>query len=107
MDIGRTIRELRAKYNKTQDNLADYMGTETSTISKIESGNREVKVKELVIIANFFGISEVDLIGYPDKYVKQNEVTVDNRVTISIEVKKDVKDEVMRLVFGDKVANIL
>lgn len=48
----RQIRELREKYNISQKALAIKSGIPRSTISKIETGKRNVSMAKLVQIAN-------------------------------------------------------
>jgi DNA-binding XRE family transcriptional regulator len=48
----RQLRELREKYNMSQKALAIKSGIPRSTISKIETGKRNVSMAKLVQIAN-------------------------------------------------------
>jgi DNA-binding XRE family transcriptional regulator len=48
----REIKELREKYGYSQDTLSIKSGIPRSTISKIETGNRNVSISKLVQIAN-------------------------------------------------------
>lgn len=65
--IGAKIRKLRLNLNLTQKELAEKLqleGHEFSdlTILRIEQGNRFVPDYEVVILANFFGISTDELL---------------------------------------------
>ncbi len=48
----RQIRELRESFNLTQDSLSIKSGIPRSTISKIETGERNVSIAKLIQIAN-------------------------------------------------------
>lgn len=66
--IGERIKSLRKQNNLTQKELAEKLqleGHEFSdlTILRIEQGNRFVPDYEVVILANFFGITTDDLLG--------------------------------------------
>ncbi len=47
----RQIRELRESYNLTQDSLSIRSGIPRSTISKIETGKRNVSIAKLIQLA--------------------------------------------------------
>ena len=51
----RQIRELRESFNITQDTLSLKSGIPRSTISKIETGRRNVSIDKLIKIANALG----------------------------------------------------
>ena len=51
----RQIRELRENYQITQDTLSIKSGVPRSTISKIETGKRNVSIEKLIKIANALG----------------------------------------------------
>lgn len=68
--IGNKIKELRKERGLTQKHLAELLqleGHEFSdlTILRIEQGNRFVPDYEIVILADFFGISTDELLGKP------------------------------------------
>lgn len=51
----RELRELREEYNISQKSLSIKSGIPRSTISKIETGQRNVSIAKLVQIANALG----------------------------------------------------
>ena len=66
--IGNKIKELRKERGLTQKHLAELLqleGHEFSdlTILRIEQGNRFVPDYEIMILAEFFGISTDELLG--------------------------------------------
>ena len=60
--IGKNILDYRLKAGFTQDNIANFLGTDRSTISKYESNEREVSVIVLEKLANLYGIELEDLL---------------------------------------------
>lgn len=108
MNIKRNIKELRIQKSVNQQEIADALNVDVSVISNIENGKRELKVKELEVIANVLGVSVVDLITYPKKYVEK--IANDDEpaeVVLQIKLKKDKKDQVLKLVFGENNIEIL
>ena len=66
--IGNKIKELRKEKGLTQKHMAELLqleGHEFSdlTILRIEQGNRFVPDYEIVILADFFGITTDELLG--------------------------------------------
>lgn len=108
MNIVGNIKELRIQKSVNQQEIADALNVDVSVISNIENGKRELKVKELEIIANVLGVSVIDLITYPKKYVEK--IANDDEpveAVLQIKLKKDKKDQVLKLVFGENNIEIL
>lgn len=55
--IGNRIKQLRNKLNLTQENLAEACSLDTSTIQKIEAGDRGMKISTLIPICKQIGVS--------------------------------------------------
>lgn len=51
------LKELRKKNNITQLKLAMDLNMSQNTISRYENGYREAGYKELILIADYFGVS--------------------------------------------------
>ena len=66
--IGEQIRALRQQLGMQSKELAEKVNLDPSAISLIESGKREVKIVELVKIANIFGKSPLAILE-PDSLV--------------------------------------
>lgn len=63
------IRNLRKKFNLTQDELAGFLNVSFQTISKWEREERYPDITMLPIIARFFGISVDELLGVDESNV--------------------------------------
>ena len=60
-DFGRKVRYYRQRAEKTQKELADYLGYKTSSsVAKIEDGTNDVPLSAAEQIATFLGISMRD-----------------------------------------------
>ena len=57
------LKELRAKFNMTQKDLADRLSMSQQAIAKWENGTAEPTVKNLRELAIIFGIGVDDLLG--------------------------------------------
>lgn len=108
MDIAKNIREIRLQKSINQKDIADALHVDDAVVSNIERGKRELKVSELEIISNVLGVSVVDLITYPKKYVESDMVNDEPMEAIlQVRLRKDKKDQVLKLVFGENNIEIL
>ena len=108
MEIQEAIKEIRLNKSLNQQALAEALHCDTAVVSNIETGKRDVKFKELEIISKFFKMSLIDLITYPDKYVKKTQKEEDTvEAILQIKLRKDKRDQVLRLVFSDDDLEIL
>ena len=108
--IYQTIKELRIIHNKTQTDIADALNIETSAYGKLERGNTEITLKKLEIIAAYFNMSVTDLIAYPKKLVCADSIVkaeIEEKVTITVELKKEKKEQALKLVFGEHNLDVL
>ncbi|MDY3852428.1 MAG: XRE family transcriptional regulator, partial [Prevotella sp.] len=67
-----------------------------------------LKLEDVSKLATSFSMREIDLITYPDVYLSQKE-TMQNEpeVVLQIKLKKDKRDQVLRLIFGNKDIEVL
>lgn len=107
MKVIENIKKIRLEKGIPQKLLADALSVDDSVISNIEKGKRELKVSELEIIACCLGVEVVDLFTYPQKYVPDGKEPEDIEAVLQIRLKKDRKEQVLRLVFGDNNLEIL
>ena len=63
MNIGTRIKELRHSMQISQQELADKLGIDKSTIGKYETNARIPEVKMLIQLAKFFEVSTDFLLG--------------------------------------------
>lgn len=65
------FREIREQKDYTRADIAKVLNVTTATIGNYELGNREPGIRELTILADFFGVSIDYLIGRTDISVKR------------------------------------
>lgn len=110
MDIVKNIKKIRLQKGINQDVIADALGVDNSVISNIENGKRELKVKELEVIAKCLEEDVIYLFTYPRRYAcidEANNSSNDIKAIIQIELKREKKDQVMKLIFGENNLEIL
>lgn len=107
MKVIENIKKIRLEKGIPQKLLADALSVDDSVISNIEKGKRELKVSELEIIASCLSVEVIDLFTYPQKYVPDGKEPEDIEAVLQIRLKKDRKEQVLRLVFGDNNLEIL
>ena len=61
IDVGNSIRRIRKSKNLTQQQLADIIGCELSTINRVELGKTNVRVGTIIAIATGLEISLYEL----------------------------------------------
>lgn len=61
------IKELRQMKGETQTKVSTILGIEQSYYSKIELGKHEISVKDLVRVAEYFGVSIDYIVGRTNK----------------------------------------
>ena len=115
--IHENIAVIRAMKDIKQYAMADKLGMTQGAYSNIESGKTKVTFEALERIAQIFEISVIDLIGYPKKYVEMTSQegvqaepvsTRDEiKAVLQLELKREKKEEVLRLIFGDGNLEIL
>jgi transcriptional regulator with XRE-family HTH domain len=105
-----TIKELREKNGKKQADLAEVLNLDTSGYGKLERGTTDITLTKLEILAEYYNMSVIDLLSYPDKYIKTGSlinVEIEEKVSLLIELKKEKKEQVLKLVFGENNLEIL
>lgn len=78
-----------------------------STISKILSGDQLLSLENLSKIAIAIGMTEINIIGYPDEYVKKTDSESDVKTILQIELPEGKKEQILRQVFGQDGLKII
>lgn len=102
------IRKIQRDNGLTQLTLSEYAGVSPSQMSKILRGDVYLSIEQMSKIATGLSLREIDLITWPDVYVpKQSPEAEPLEATLQIKLKKDKKDQVLKLVFGENNLEIL
>jgi len=65
--LGERIKELRKSRNLLQKQLAEVLNVTSDAIIRFESGVRRPSLDNLIILADYFGVSLDYLVGRTDK----------------------------------------
>ena len=84
--MGVRLKELRQEKKYTQAQIAKLMDVNVKTISRLEKGEFEIKPAQAKMLADFFGVSEMYLLGYSDL---KNEA--DTKVAVLDEALKKLR----------------
>lgn len=98
MDVIQNIIAIRREKGLNQDVIADALNIDTSAASKIESGNRQLKVSELAKIADALNEDVVYLFTYPKRFVDKDLLKIEEKVSVTFEVSPDKRDYLLSLI---------
>ncbi|MDR2448662.1 MAG: helix-turn-helix domain-containing protein [Prevotellaceae bacterium] len=106
------IVKIRKKKGLSQEYVGSKLGMGQSGYGLIEQGERGLQYDVLLQIATIFEMTIIDVITYPKKYIDSNDILentlcVDEKVTLQIELKKEKKEQILKLVFGENNLEIL
>lgn len=98
------VKTFREKANFSQEEAAERMNITQSKYARFERGATKTDLETLLSFCNIVGRSLIEIIVYPDTYINVSEISTykeEERVSIIIELKKDKKEQVLKLIFGD------
>lgn len=101
------IRKIINDKGLTQAAVAEYAGTTPSQFSKIMNGEVQISLWQVSNIATSLNMELIDVFTYPDKYVLANSADDEIKASLTIQLKKEKKDQVLRLIFGENDLEIL
>ena len=94
--------------NLKQAALAEPLNITEGNVSKLINGKTKLTYNALSEIATFLSMNVIDIITYPDRYVKAETSDPEPvEAVLQIKLKKDKKDQVLKLVFGENNIEIL
>lgn len=101
------IRKIIADRGLTQIVAAEFAGTSPSQFSKILGGEVQLSLWQLSNFATNLDMDIIDVFTYPQKYTLNDKSEEDLEAILQIKLKKDRKEQVLKLVFGDNNLEIL
>lgn len=102
------LRKIMNERNLTQSTMADYAGISRSQFSKVLNRNVQLSMEQFSKIAHGLSMREIDIITYPQKYVEVSDSEKEPlEALLQIKLTKDKKEQVLKLVLGDKMVEIL
>lgn len=67
MDYIQRMRNLREDNDKTQQQIADYLGTSQTMYARYERGANELPIHHLLALCKFYNVSADYILGLSDK----------------------------------------
>lgn len=101
--IRENLRLIIHQRNLKQSFVGNLGGISESQFSRVLSGQVSLSLEQLESIASGLGMRVIDIITYPDVYVSKKELEEDQDVILQFKLRKDMKDKVMNLAFGENV----
>ena len=102
------IKQIRKNQKLTKREVANALCMSEANYGRIENGHAALQFRHLAKIASLFGMGVIDVLSYPDKYVQETSPKAEPvEAVLQIKLKKDKKDQVLRLVFGNNNLEIL
>ena len=63
MDYVKRIRDLREDWDKTQQEIAEVLGTSQTMYARYERGANELPVRHLITLCRYYGVSADYILG--------------------------------------------
>lgn len=110
--IRNNIISIRNNLKYSQEYMAHRLNTNQSNYSKIERGDIKMTLELLIKISVIFKLRIIDIITYPIEYINPIESNIAPAVekiktTLQVELSQEKKDQILKLVFGENVLDIL
>ena len=64
------IRDLREDHDKTQQEIADILGTSQTMYARYERGANEMPIRHLIALCKYYSVSADYILGLSDKQLK-------------------------------------
>ncbi|MBR4031589.1 MAG: helix-turn-helix transcriptional regulator [Clostridia bacterium] len=67
------IRDLREDHDKTQQQIADVLGTSQTMYARYERGANELPIRHLLALCEYYGVSADYILGLTDEIRAKNK----------------------------------
>lgn len=104
------VRKIMNDKGIKQVTVADAFGLTESQCSKILNGKSQLTLQNLSDFSRIVNMREIDILTYPERYLCMGDEASEAEpveATLQIKLKKDKKDQVLKLVFGENNLEIL
>lgn len=106
--ISQNVRKILNERGLLQSYISFHSSLTQGQVSKILNLEQKMTINDLSVFASVLSLSEIDLITYPDVYVLNKTPDQDPvEAILQIKLKKDKKDQVLKLIFGENNIEIL
>lgn len=90
--LGLKLKELRVKNRLTQQELADFIHVDSTSITKYEKDSTSIPLDKLELISVKFGMTLIEFLAYPD------EVIVNKKKSQKVEAAKRKAEELLKII---------
>ncbi len=102
------IKAIRLSKRLSQEYMAESLKITQTAYSLWEKGKRELTYNNLLKIADVLNENVVNIITYPDVYVlSDGNSGQSTKAVLQIELDQDKKEQVLKLVFGERCAEMI
>ena len=106
--ISQNVRKILYERGLLQSYISFHSSLTQGQVSKILNLEQKMTINDLSVFASVLSLSEIDLITYPDVYILNKTAEQEPvEAILQIKLKKDKKDQVLKLVFGENDIEIL
>jgi len=108
-NILENIEAIRKEKGLNQAVVAEALGVKQPAYSNYITRNSDIYFNRLSQIADALGVSVIDIITYPDIYIKKEDIIREQPIeaVLQIKLQADKKEQVLKLVFGENNLEIL
>lgn len=102
------LRKIMSLKKLKQASVGEFADISESQFSRVMKGSVQLSINQLAKIASGLNMSVVDIITFPVVYVpKDKKEDDDSEVLLQFKLKKEKKNQVLKLVFGENDIEIL
>ncbi|TRX02467.1 helix-turn-helix domain-containing protein [Flavobacterium gawalongense] len=99
MSLADNIKIIREKQGLLQKEVANHIGVDKSTYSKIEKGGREVTVAELQKLTKLFNLTTDAILNYDENLIPKEVVIEDKTIIEQMQLLEELDEEDKNIVF--------
>lgn len=67
MEYQKRLRDLREDFDKTQQDIADYLGTSQTMYARYERGANELPIRHLIKLSKYYRVTTDYILGLSEK----------------------------------------
>lgn len=107
--ILKNIELIRVARGFSQEGMAAEMHKTQSAYARFEAGKTKIDLNTLDLFAKANNMSIIDVITYPKKYVDSETLhnITDIETTIQFKLSASQKEQVLKILFGEKAESLL
>lgn len=108
-EVRKNFKIIRESKGLTQEKMCELMNKTQSSYARLETGATIIDLNDLSAFAAAFDMSPLDVITYPKKYVDKDSINSSNEIDaiVQIRLRSDKKEEVLKLLFGNQLLEVL